>query len=143
MTQGDRASYQKNCSRRMKDMPSLKRNSGHSSAMIQKNKWTITSLLMLLGILGLSACQSRLPECSDRLGCVTIATELLRQFMKLNMVTFQSILIIVLPMMQLIWYWRRSRQWRCDRLTVHSKLAAKPCEILCIIPLIFPELQGL
>ncbi|MDJ1168179.1 branched-chain amino acid ABC transporter substrate-binding protein [Roseofilum sp. BLCC_M154] len=40
--------------------------------MILKNKWTITNLLMLLGILGLSACGSRLPECTDRLGCVTI-----------------------------------------------------------------------
>lgn len=40
--------------------------------MILKNKWTITYLLMLLGILGLSACESRLPECNDRLGCVTI-----------------------------------------------------------------------
>ncbi|MDJ1178260.1 branched-chain amino acid ABC transporter substrate-binding protein [Roseofilum sp. BLCC_M91] len=43
--------------------------------MILKNKWTITSVLSLLGILGLSACGSRLPECTDRLGCVTVGPD--------------------------------------------------------------------
>ncbi|MBP0014196.1 MAG: hypothetical protein J7545_13845 [Roseofilum sp. SBFL] len=41
--------------------------------MIQKNKWTIRSGLMLLAILPWSACSSRLPECSDRLGYVTFS----------------------------------------------------------------------
>jgi len=43
--------------------------------MILKNKWTIRDLLMLLGILGLSACGSNLPECTDRLGCVTVGPD--------------------------------------------------------------------
>jgi len=43
--------------------------------MILKNNWKITSLFMLLGILGLSACQSGVSECTDRLGCVTIGPD--------------------------------------------------------------------